>query len=194
VFLSGFCNFFRPHQLLREDVSLILDRKKVSQSMSPRTPSMMVALPVRFVCFLGVWLMIANWNEEDLPIGFAASALALWISMSLLPPTRVRPRLGPLAGLTLRFLSCSIIAGMDVAWRALLPRLDLRPGFVAIPYTLPPGGTRNAFLVYSSLQPGTLPTSAEGEMLQMHCLDISQPIAATIVGDEALFKEAIGHE
>ncbi len=154
----------------------------------------MTASVARFIFFLGVWLMIAGWKKEDLPIGFAASALALGISLSLLPPTTIRPRLAPLAKLALRFLTCSIIAGVDVARRALLPRLDLHPGFVAVPFALPPGAVRNAFLVYSSLQPGTLPTSAEGETLQMHGLDILQPIAASVEADEALFKEALGHE
>ena len=162
--------------------------------MTLRAPLMMKTLAVRFVFFLGVWLMIASWKEEDLPVGLVASALALWISLSLLPPSVVRPRLAALAKLSLRFLSSSIIAGVDVARRALLPRLDLRPGFVAVPLTVPPGAARNAFLVYQSLQPGTSPTSAEGEMLQVHCLDISQPIAAAIMADEALFKKAIGHE
>ena len=162
--------------------------------MSGPTPFKMKVLVSRFAFFLCVWLMVANWNEEDLPFGLAASALALWISLSILPPTAVRPRLAPLAKLNLRFFSSSIIAGVDVARRALRPRLDLRPGFVAVPLTVPPGGARNAFLVYQSLQPGTSPTSAEGEMLQVHCLDISQPIAAAIMADEALFKKAIGHE
>jgi multicomponent Na+:H+ antiporter subunit E len=155
---------------------------------------MMKALTARFIFFVSVWLMIANWKAEDLPVGIAASALALGISLSLLPPSAVRPRLGPLAKLTLRFLSSSIVAGVDVARRALLPRLDLRPGFVTVPLSLPPGGARNGFLVYSSLQPGTLPTSAEGDLLHVHCLDISQPIAAVVAADEALFKEAVGHE
>ena len=151
-------------------------------------------IAARFAFFVGVWLIIADWKEEDLPIGVAASALALWISLSLLPPTAVGLRLAPLARLTARFLSLSIIAGVDVARRALLPRLDLRPGFVALPFTLPSGVARNAFLLYSSLQPGTLPTSAEGETLQIHGLDISQPIAVSIQADEALFSKAIGHE
>ena len=162
--------------------------------MTLRAPLKMKTLAVRFVFFLGVWLMIASWKAEDLPVGLVASALALWISLSLLPPTVVRPHFAALAKLSLRFLSSSIIAGVDVARRALLPRLDLRPGFVAVPLTVPPGVARNAFLVYQSLQPGTSPTSAEGEMLQVHCLDISQPIAAAIMADEALFKKAIGHE
>ena len=101
--------------------------------MTLRAPLKMKTLAVRFVFFLGVWLMIASWKAEDLPVGLVASALALWISLSLLPPSVVRPRLAALAKLSLRFLSSSIIAGVDVARRALLPRLDLRPGFVAVP-------------------------------------------------------------
>jgi multicomponent Na+:H+ antiporter subunit E len=163
----------------------------MSRSMSFRAPLMMKVVAARFAFFLGVWLMIANWKEEDLPIGFAASALALWISLSLLPPTAIRLRLALLAKLNLRFLICSTTAGVDVAQRALQLRLNLRPGFVAVPFSLPPGVARN---VYSSLQPGTLPTSAEGEMLQVHGLDILQPIAASIEADEALFKKAIDHE
>jgi multicomponent Na+:H+ antiporter subunit E len=159
-----------------------------------RAPLMMKVLFARFVLFLSVWLMIAGWSQEDLPIGLAASALALWISLSLLPPTAIRPRLAPLFKLNLRFLSSSIIAGADVARRALKPQLDLRPGFVAVPVTLPSGAARNAFLAYQSLQPGTSPTSAEGDVLQIHCLDISQPVAPAIAVDEALFKRAIGHE
>jgi multicomponent Na+:H+ antiporter subunit E len=162
--------------------------------MSLRVPLMTRVIAARFAFFMGVWLMIADWKEEDLPIGFAASALALWISLSLLPPTAVGLRLAPLAKLTVRFLSLTIVAGVDVARRALLPCLDLRPGFVALPFTLPSGVARNAFLVYSSLQPGTLPTSAEGETLQVHGLDISQPIAASVQADEALFGKAISHE
>jgi len=161
--------------------------------MSLRAPLMMQVAAARFAFFLGVWLMIANWKKEDIPGGCAASALALWISLSLLPSTDIRPRPVPLVKLTFRFLSCSIIAAVDVARRALLPRLDLHPGFVAVPFGVSPGVARNAFLVYSSLQPGTLPTSAEGKMLQMHGLDISQPISASIEADEALFKKAIGH-
>jgi len=60
--------------------------------------------------------------------------------------------------------------------------------------TLQPGDARNAFLLLQSLQPGTLPTSAEGGTLQVHCLDVCLPIAAAVAADEALFKKAIGDE
>lgn len=154
---------------------------------------MMMSLAARYMFFLSVWLMIANWKDKDTLVGLLASALALWMSLLLLPTT-ARPRLVPMARLSLRFLTHSIIAGIDVARRALLPGLDLRPGFVAVSLTLQPGDARNAFLLHQSLQPGTLPTSAEGGMLQVHCLDVCQPIAAAVAVDEALFKKAIGDE
>jgi multicomponent Na+:H+ antiporter subunit E len=155
---------------------------------------MMKSLLARFVFFMSAWLMIAGWKREDIPIGLVASALALWVSLSLLPPTVVRIRAASLAKFNILFLSNSIFAGIDVSRRALLPRLNLRPGFATIPLTLSPGVIRNVFLLYQSLQPGTSPTSAESQVLEVHCLDVSQPIAEAIIEDEALLKKAIGHE
>jgi multicomponent Na+:H+ antiporter subunit E len=156
--------------------------------------SLMRALVSRFAIFLATWLMIATWELSDLPTDILASALALWISLRLMPPTAVSPSFVPSARLALRLLVFSIVAGVDVARRALLPRVDLNPGFVGVALTLEPGASRNAFLIYQSLQPGTLPTGAEGDRLQVHCLDISQPVVETVAADEALFKKAISRE
>jgi multicomponent Na+:H+ antiporter subunit E len=162
--------------------------------MFRRTPFSIKALASRFAFFLCIWLIVANWKIADLPVGIAASALALWISLIIVPRADVGLRIVPLAVLAFRLLSFSIIAGIDVARRALLPRLDLNPGFVAVPLTLEPGISRNAFLVYESLQPGTLPTGAEGDQLQVHCLDASQPVIESVAADEALLKKAIDRE
>jgi multicomponent Na+:H+ antiporter subunit E len=156
--------------------------------------SLMRAFAARFAIFLAAWLMVATSKLSDLPVGIAASALALWISVRLMPPTAVSLRLVPSARLGFRLLGFSIVAGVDIARRALLPRLDLSPGFVGAALTLEPGPSRNAFLLYQSLQPGTLPTGAEGDRLQVHCLDISQPVVETVAADEALFRKAIGRE
>jgi multicomponent Na+:H+ antiporter subunit E len=162
--------------------------------MSQRAPFSLKVFAARFAFFFCIWLTVANWKIADTPVGVAASALALWISLPLMPPgdVNLRLRLVPLARLTFRLLNCSIIAGVDVARRALLPRLDLNPGFVAVPLTLQPGDCRNVFLLYQSLQPGTLPTGAEGGQLQVHCLDIGRPVLDGVAADEDLFKKAIG--
>jgi multicomponent Na+:H+ antiporter subunit E len=163
-------------------------------TMSPGAPTPTKALAARLALFFGLWLMIAGWTAKDLPVGLVTAAGAVWISLWHLPPGDARPRFAPLAALALRFLRGSIFAGFDVARRALAPRLDLNPGFVACPLTLPPGESRNAFCLYQSLQPGTLPTGAEGGVLQVHALEMSQSVATHLAADEALFKQATGHE
>jgi multicomponent Na+:H+ antiporter subunit E len=134
--------------------------------------------------------MTAGWRPKDLLIGFIAACGAVWLSLLLAPSRGVRLRPAPLGELLARFLRGSIVAGFDIAIRALTPRLRLAPGFVAYPLNVPAGDARNAFCFYESLQPGVLPTGAEDGALMMHCLDITQPIAASIAQDEVLFMKA----
>jgi multicomponent Na+:H+ antiporter subunit E len=150
---------------------------------------------VRAGLFLAFWLMISGWAPADLPIGLAAVAGATWTSLHFLPPRRSRLRIAALARLAASVLRQSIVSGTDVAWRALNPRLQLRPGLVACPLRLPPGGKRSAFCALSSLMPGTLPTGTDEDgALLVHCLDIGQPVAANIAAEERLFMRAVGSE
>jgi multicomponent Na+:H+ antiporter subunit E len=147
---------------------------------------------VRAVLFLGFWLMISGRNLSDLP---AAVAAATWTSLRLLPAGGSRPRPVLLVALALRFVRQSVISGTEVAWRALNPRLQLHPGFVAYPLRLPSGGARSAFCALSSLLPGTLPTGTdENGALLVHCLDAGQPVAANLAEEETMFIRVLGHD
>jgi multicomponent Na+:H+ antiporter subunit E len=98
-----------------------------------------------------------------------------------------------LARYALRFLRQSVTAGVDVAWRALDPRMPLQPGFITYRPQLPAGRTLNAFYTVSSLLPGTLPSGTDasgGDAI--HCLDVTQPVARQLAEEEALFAEALG--
>ncbi len=149
----------------------------------------------RAAIFLGFWLMISGWSLANLPVGLAAAAAATWTSLHLLSAGTSRPRPLLLGALALRFARQSIVSGFEVAWRALDPRLPLRPGFVAYPLRLPPGGARSAFCALSSLLPGTLPTGTDEEgALLIHCLDVEQPVAANLGEEEAIFMRALGYE
>ena len=121
------------------------------------------------------------------------SPAATWTSLRLLPPGRWRVSPLGLARLALRFPRQSVMAGVDVARRALDPRLPLRPGFVTYRRGLPPGPARDAFCALASLLPGTLPvgTNEDGTLL-VHCLDVEQPVAAQLAAEEALFVRALG--
>ncbi|CDH43489.1 MAG: Na+/H+ antiporter subunit E [Candidatus Competibacteraceae bacterium] len=147
----------------------------------------------RWMGFLGFWLLLIGLDPSDFAAGLFAAAAATWTSLRLLPPSDRRLRYAALAKLALRFMQQSIIGGLDVARRALDPRLPLRPGFVAYPVRLPPGTACNAFSALTSVLPGTLPAGVgeHGEIIY-HCLDVEQPVAAQLVIDEGLLIRALG--
>jgi len=86
-----------------------------------------------------------------------------------------------------------VVAGFDVARRALDPRLPLRPGFVAYQMRTPPSPARNLFCTLSSLLPGTLPTGLdEAGMLVVHCLDVEQPVLEQMAVEETMLIRILG--
>ena len=139
----------------------------------------------RATAFLGLWLALSGAEVGDLPAGVLAVLAATWTSLRLLPPSGARLSLPALMRLALRFVRQSVVAGADVAWRALDPRLPLRPGFVAYPVRFPPGAARNAFTTLTSLLPGTVPAGAQGGELVYHCLDVGQPVVSQLAAEEA---------
>lgn len=153
------------------------------------------SLLARAAGFLGFWLILSEFSAVDLLVGALAALMAASVSLRLLPPRRSTLRPVVLAGLAVRFLQQSIWAGIDVAWRALDPRLPLRPGFVSYRPRLPPGPARNAFLTMTSLLPGTLPCGPYEEGgLAIHCLDVSQPVVEQLTVEETAFSRAVGHD
>lgn len=139
----------------------------------------------RALWFLGAWFVIAGADVADLPAAAAAVGLATWTSVRLLPPSGFRFSLLGLARLIRLFLYESVVAGVDVARRALDPRLPLRPGLLTYSTSLPPGSARNVFTTLTSLLPGTVPAGEEGSQLIYHCLDIEQAVLSQLAGEEA---------
>jgi multicomponent Na+:H+ antiporter subunit E len=150
------------------------------------------AVLARATGFFVVWLALSGADPADLPAAAVAVAAATWASLRLLPPGAWRVSAIGLARLALRFPRQSVVAGVDVAWRALHPRLPLRPGLVSFPSRLPPGTARNAFCTLTSLLPGTLPVGSDaGGALLVHCLDVGQRVVAQLQAEEALFLRAL---
>src|SRR4051794_26877015 len=133
--------------------------------------------------FLVLWLVLAGADPADLPAAAVAVVAATWTSLRLLPPGSSRLAPSALAKLTLRFAYQSVAAGVDVAKRALDPRLPLRPGFVRYPVRFPP-----------SLLPGTVPAGAERGHIIYHCLDVEQPVMSQLAAEEAALARALGHD
>ena len=93
----------------------------------------------------------------DLAVGLVATIAATWASLRLLPPAAGKFRVGALLVYLPHFLWQSMLAGLDIARRALDPRLPLRPGFVSSPTRLPPGRARNESQVVHEPAAGSVP-------------------------------------
>lgn len=148
----------------------------------------------RALAFFAIWLAITGWEPKDAIVGIVAAAASTWVSISLFPRLGPRVRPASVAALILHVLRGSIVAGFDVARRALSPTPDVRPGFVSFPLRIPPGKARNAFSALSSLQPGALPTGADDGALIVHCIDVTQPVRTALARDERRFMQAFGYE
>src|SRR5262245_56040095 len=142
--------------------------------------------------FFALWVVLIGTSPSDLIVGVLVSGAATWTSLALLPPGSQRVRLIGVLPLIPRFLWKSVVAGWDVARRALDPRLPLRTGFIAYPARFRSRTARNAFASYTSLLPGTLPVEDDGETLLYHCLDIDQPVAAELASEETALMQVIG--
>lgn len=145
----------------------------------------------RAVGFGCLWLVLAGAQVGDVPAAAVAIAAATWTSLHLLELGSSRRSLPAIARLASLFLYHSVVAGIDVAGRALNPRLPLRPGFVAYPTRLPRGVRQNVFTTLTSLLPGTVPAGEENGQIIYHCLDVTQPVLADLAAEEAALIRAL---
>jgi multicomponent Na+:H+ antiporter subunit E len=153
---------------------------------------MMFPLP-RAAAFFAFWVVLAGLGIAEVLVGIAVALMAAWASLRLLPPGEWRFRPLALAAFSLRFLRQSVAAGIDVAFRALHPRVSLRPGFVMYRPQVLRGPAQTAFCTVLSLVPGTLPSGqSEDGALLIHCLDVDQPVVAQSAVEEELLARALG--
>ena len=144
-------------------------------------PVPLAATARRLVMQSVIWLILAG--GEALLLGAVVVPAACWLSFRLLPATgRLRP--GQLVATALGFAWQSLLGGVDVARRALDPRLPLDPGWIDVEVDLPDGG-KVALGGELSLMPGTLVAGSDGRRLLVHVLDRGQDVARTVRVEEA---------
>lgn len=155
-------------------------------------PAVARAAVVRCVLLLVVWILIAGVRLSDVAAGIVAAAAATCVSLVLNPPGGWRIRLVSLMRLGLHLLVNSLFASVDVARRALDPRLPLNPGLIHYPAASPAGPPRALLSTIACLVPGTLAVgpTVDGTLL-VHCLDVAQPVGAGLASDEALLLRAL---
>lgn len=138
----------------------------------------------RSALFAALWIVLTGGAGKPF-LAVAAIVAATLISLRMLPP-RGR-RIAPLAAgrFFAGFLARSVAGGVDVAWRALHPRMPLAPGWRLLPTRLPDGGARVAFETEISLLPGTLSAGSHGDAILLHCLDVRGDVPGAAREEEA---------
>jgi multicomponent Na+:H+ antiporter subunit E len=159
---------------------------------APRLPSYLEVAVVRAASFAALWLaMMPSTEVLDLAVGVFSVASATWTSLWLRPPATGCLRVGMLLALLPHFLWESVRAGVDVALRAMGPRVRVKPGYIDCPLGFPPGLARNRFSSITSLLPGTVPCGDRDGVLVYHCLDTDQPVVEQLWAEEKLLARAL---
>jgi len=123
----------------------------------------------RAVLFALMWWILTDGAMGSWLVGMPVILFATVVSVLLLPPL-----LWSLTGIVRFvpfFLWRSLFGGVDVARRALHPRLPISPGLFDHRWRLPPGLPRVFMANTVSLLPGTLSLELGANCLQVHVLD-----------------------
>ncbi len=146
----------------------------------------------RAALFALLWWVLTEGEASSWWLGVPvviASALASW-GLRAEPAWSLRP-VG-LARFLAVFLWQSFRGGLDVAFRALHPRLPLAPDFKVYTLRLPAGPARVFFANTLSLLPGTLSADIRDERLTVHALDGNLPVLESVQFLEVLVADLFG--
>ena len=135
-------------------------------------------LPLGLLCL--IWGILTRWNTSAWLVGLPTVLLTLFVLDRLWPQPRQlwQIQTARLPGFAIWFLWHSLRGGLDVARRALQPRMPLHPGFVRYQLTLEPGPSRVFLVNCLSLLPGTLSAELNGDELILHALDTGADVLA----------------
>jgi multicomponent Na+:H+ antiporter subunit E len=133
------------------------------------------AFAQRAAFFAAVWWALVEGRLDSWLFAVPVIAAAALASAALQPrPWQLRPVRA--FGLLAWFLRRALVAGFDVALRALRTQPRLAPGFVWLRLRLPHSGSRVLLADALSLLPGTLSADLRGQELELHVLDCSAPV------------------
>lgn len=155
---------------------------------------MIAALVLRSALFAFVWWMLAEGRTDSWSVGLPSVALATGISLWLAPPGHLRVSLWGALVFAGFFLLESIRGGLQVAAQVFRPRMDIAPGLITVPVTLPEGLGRVLLINTLNLLPGTVSVRLIDNTLWLHVLDTRLPIAHEVDRVEARIAHALTQE
>ena len=141
--------------------------------------------------FGAIWLVLTSGDPSSGIAGGIIAAIASFLSVRLLPASDRRVKWAAAVLFLPGFIQRSIAGGLDVASRAVKPRMPIDPGWFRYRTELPPGTPQVLFGNIISLLPGTLAAGSIGNDVLVHCLDRAQPVAAQLAREERALAAVI---
>lgn len=148
----------------------------------------------RTVLLSGLWWVLTEGATSSLVLGVPFAMLAAVFSLVISPPRRTGFRLGGALRYAWYFLTHAISGGVDVARRALSPRLPINPALFDYPTRLQGGAARLIFANTISLLPGTLIVQITDGTLTIHALDDTQQAHDDLLRLESVVADVFGQE
>ncbi len=128
-----------------------------------------LSILLRGILFSLIWWLLTDGDTASWWIGVPAVALALIINIALLPSSNLVWH--EFLIFVPFFLLRSLLGGVDVARRAIDPRMPIAPALFEYPLRLPAGMPQVFMANTVSLLPGTLSAELCTNCLKVHVLD-----------------------
>ena len=125
----------------------------------------------RAVLFLLLWWVLVAADPASLVFGAPAAAAAAFLSLRLHPLGRAGIRAWKLIPLFGAFFLHGLRGGLDVAWRAIHPRLPIHPGWTKVRLASDHAAANTLLGGMVSLVPGSLAAAAAEGTMDLHLLD-----------------------
>jgi len=125
------------------------------------------------IFFSLVWALASGaLSPASLMAGFALGYFVLWLTQSMMPPTRYFSRLASAIRFAGYFLWQIILSNLRVAYDVVTPHLYMRPGIVAIPLDAKTDREITLLANFITLTPGTLSldVSEDRRYLYVHAM------------------------
>ncbi len=142
------------------------------------TLNRLFSLLLRVGLFGVLWWLFTEGQPGAWWVGIPAVLLATLVSLFMVPHMAIR--ISALLRFIPFFLRYSFAGGLDVACRALHPRLPITPELVDYSLKLSRGLPRGLMMNMVSLLPGTLSAQIDNDVLRVHVLDGNSDITHSL--------------
>jgi multicomponent Na+:H+ antiporter subunit E len=123
-----------------------------------------------------LWWVLTEGRGDSWLVGAPVVVFAAAVSWRLVVGRRGTWSAAGIARFVLFFLRSSFVGGIDVAARAIHPRLPIDPRIVDYRLRTRDERARVFFMGVLNLLPGTVTVDVRGEMLLVHVIDVRRPV------------------